>query len=280
MSPRPRPRYASALDSEVRHFFALEFEDPGDDEVEPIELDAEHAAPGVWRRLPTKGLLVAVASTFAALPVIVVDNLPSSSVDDTSQVTMEAASRGPAAPVRLRPATTTTLAPTTTTAAPTTTVAPTTTTAAPTTTTSTEAPTTTTEAPTTTTTEAPTTTTQAPAPVAAAAPAPTTTTTAAPTTTTTAAPTTTTTEPPAPANRESGQASWYSQPSGYAARGCAHRTLPFGTVVTVSTAHRSTTCVVNDRGPYGAGRVIDLDDDVYAELAPLSTGVIDVVITW
>ncbi len=42
----------------------------------------------------------------------------------------------------------------------------------------------------------------------------------------------------------------------------------------------STTCVVTDRGPYGAGRIIDLDATVFDDLAGLGTGVIDVVITW
>jgi rare lipoprotein A (peptidoglycan hydrolase) len=43
---------------------------------------------------------------------------------------------------------------------------------------------------------------------------------------------------------------------------------------------RTASCVVTDRGPYGGNRIIDLDDGVFAQLAPLSTGVIDVTITW
>jgi rare lipoprotein A len=41
---------------------------------------------------------------------------------------------------------------------------------------------------------------------------------------------------------------------------CAHRTLPFGTRLRVTDArtHRSVTVVVNDRGPFTEGRVIDL----------------------
>ena len=40
---------------------------------------------------------------------------------------------------------------------------------------------------------------------------------------------------------------------------CAHRTLPMGTVVTVRThAGRSVQCVVNDRGPFVRGRIIDV----------------------
>jgi rare lipoprotein A len=41
---------------------------------------------------------------------------------------------------------------------------------------------------------------------------------------------------------------------------CAHRTLPFGTRLRVTDAktHRSVIVVVNDRGPFTKGRVIDL----------------------
>lgn len=39
---------------------------------------------------------------------------------------------------------------------------------------------------------------------------------------------------------------------------CAHKTLPLGTVLRVSRAGRSVVLLVNDRGPYIAGRVIDL----------------------
>jgi rare lipoprotein A len=41
----------------------------------------------------------------------------------------------------------------------------------------------------------------------------------------------------------------------------AHRTLPFGTMVTVvnnSTGRRSVVVRINDRGPFVRGRVIDL----------------------
>jgi len=38
----------------------------------------------------------------------------------------------------------------------------------------------------------------------------------------------------------------------------AHRTLPFNTMVRVSTPGRSVTVRINDRGPFIRGRVIDL----------------------
>jgi rare lipoprotein A len=141
---------------------------------------------------------------------------------------------------------------------PTTTVAPTTTAPPPPPTT---APPTTAKP--TTTTARPTTTTARP-----------TTTTARPTTTT-AAPTTTAT----PSSAQEGDASYY-YPSDPAE--CAHRTLPFGTSVTVTNLEngKRTTCVVGDRGPFVDGRVIDLSSDRFAELAPLSEGVIRVRIEW
>lgn len=88
-------------------------------------------------------------------------------------------------------------------------------------------------------------------------------------------PTTTTTKPP---NTQSGKASWYDAPTGT----CAHRTLPMGTVLTVINVAngRSVKCRVADRGPHVAGRIIDLAKTSYDDLAPPSTGVIDVRIEW
>ena len=37
---------------------------------------------------------------------------------------------------------------------------------------------------------------------------------------------------------------------------------------------------MTDRGPYGAGRIIDLDASVFEQLAPLDAGVIQVTIGW
>jgi rare lipoprotein A len=51
-------------------------------------------------------------------------------------------------------------------------------------------------------------------------------------------------------------------------------------MVTNLATGASTTCVVADRGPFVAGRVIDLDRSVFEQLAPLSAGVINVRITW
>lgn len=78
---------------------------------------------------------------------------------------------------------------------------------------------------------------------------------------------------------QSGLATWYDAP---VAGGCAHRTLPKGTRVTVTdtSTGASATCVVNDRGPFGAGRIIDLAPDVFQELGHLDSGVLSVTISW
>lgn len=120
------------------------------------------------------------------------------------------------------------------------------------------------------------------------APASTTTThTHAPSTTT--RPTTTTTKPPPPppttaapqfGNGEAtGKASWYQA----AAPGsCAHRTIPKGTLVRVTNLAngRAVPCTVADRGPYVDGRIIDLAEPDFAQLAGSHEGVIDVRIEW
>jgi rare lipoprotein A len=63
---------------------------------------------------------------------------------------------------------------------------------------------------------------------------------------------------------------------------CAHRSLPIGTALKVTNKAngKSTTCVVNDRGPYVAGRILDLSKAGFGEIASLSDGVIQVAIEW
>jgi uncharacterized protein YabE (DUF348 family) len=81
-----------------------------------------------------------------------------------------------------------------------------------------------------------------------------------------------------PPHTQSGVASWYHR-NGMVA---AHQTLPFGTNVRVTNTAtgESVTVVINDRGPYIDGRVIDLSDDAFAQLAPLGAGTINVRLTW
>jgi len=181
---------------------------------------------------------VALASTFVAVPVVVLDNLPRHHGAEAEAIEVVATTTTTAA--ELEEPATTVVAVRARAAVPTSST--TATTAAP--------------APTTPTTARPTTTTTAPAP------------------TTTAPPTT----PPPPSNTESGTATWYQYRDGE----CAHKTLPRGTVLTVTNLAngRSATCVVTDRGPYGGNRIVDLDDGTFAQLAPLSAGIIDVTIAW
>jgi hypothetical protein len=77
-----------------------------------------------------------------------------------------------------------------------------------------------------------------------------------------------------------GEASWYSfaPGGGFTA---AHPWLPFGTVVTVTNIANGETVqvVINDRGPFG-GRIIDLSDEAFARIAPLSQGVCQVRLSW
>jgi hypothetical protein len=87
--------------------------------------------------------------------------------------------------------------------------------------------------------------------------------------------------------KQTGGASFYEDRSVLAfpkfrnARGCAHKTLSAGTTVRLRYKGKYTSCVVDDRGPYVSGRVIDLQAKQFAELAPLSAGVISgVELSW
>jgi resuscitation-promoting factor RpfB len=62
----------------------------------------------------------------------------------------------------------------------------------------------------------------------------------------------------------------------------AHRSLPFGTVVTVTSlsSGRSVQVRINDRGPYVEGRVIDLSRSAFEAIANPAKGVIDVRLDW
>lgn len=86
---------------------------------------------------------------------------------------------------------------------------------------------------------------------------------------------------------QAGGVSWYGEPfhgrttaSGERfdmhALTCAHKTLPFGTMVMLRHGGRSAVCRVNDRGPFAGRREFDLSAGVFAALAPLSAGVIEV----
>ena len=62
---------------------------------------------------------------------------------------------------------------------------------------------------------------------------------------------------------------------------CAHRTLPFGTYLRVTNQSngRSVVVRVNDRGPFIAGRVVDLSKAAATQLGMLNKGVVRVDVT-
>lgn len=84
-------------------------------------------------------------------------------------------------------------------------------------------------------------------------------------------------------------ASWYGFESGtHTANGerwnpwgltAAHRTLPFGTMVRVTLGSRSVVVRINDRGPFIAGREIDLSLGAATVLGMVERGVAPVCIT-
>jgi len=84
---------------------------------------------------------------------------------------------------------------------------------------------------------------------------------------------------PVAARSVTGVATWYAAaPAGE----CASPTLPFGTVVTVTSVlgGARTVCTVEDREASTPGRVIDLSEAGFSQLAPLGQGVVTVVVTW
>jgi rare lipoprotein A len=60
----------------------------------------------------------------------------------------------------------------------------------------------------------------------------------------------------------------------------AHRTLPLGTRVRVTNARngRSVEVRINDRGPYGHGRIIDLSEAAARRLDMIDAGVVPVTV--
>ncbi|MEO8424892.1 MAG: ubiquitin-like domain-containing protein [Actinomycetota bacterium] len=77
-----------------------------------------------------------------------------------------------------------------------------------------------------------------------------------------------------------GQATWYDPPwSGFTA---ASPWIPFGTHVTVTdlVTGRTVIVVIDDRGPFSPGRIIDLSPEAFSVLSALGRGVLDVRISW
>jgi rare lipoprotein A len=61
----------------------------------------------------------------------------------------------------------------------------------------------------------------------------------------------------------------------------AHKTLPFGTVVKVTNLsnYKSVIVRINDRGPFVAGRIIDLSEAAAKKIAMIQAGVQKVTIS-
>lgn len=63
---------------------------------------------------------------------------------------------------------------------------------------------------------------------------------------------------------------------------CAHRSLPFGTILKVSRKDRPEHTVmvtVSDRGPFVKGRVVDLSKRAARELNIINKGIAEVVVS-
>jgi rare lipoprotein A len=75
---------------------------------------------------------------------------------------------------------------------------------------------------------------------------------------------------------EDGLASYYGGRAHHGAMTCAHRTRPFGSIVIVTYQGHSIRCLINDRGPFIRGRVIDVSIGAARALGMMSAGVVRV----
>ncbi len=62
----------------------------------------------------------------------------------------------------------------------------------------------------------------------------------------------------------------------------AHRTIAFGTLVTVTNISngKSVTVTINDRGPFVSGRIIDLSKVAAKQIEMLRSGIVKVTIVY
>jgi rare lipoprotein A len=82
----------------------------------------------------------------------------------------------------------------------------------------------------------------------------------------------------ASANAESGLASFYPGIGKKDQMTCAHRSHPFGKKLRVSHGKISIECLVNDRGPFIRGRIIDVSTSVARALGMIDAGVVQVMV--
>jgi rare lipoprotein A len=75
---------------------------------------------------------------------------------------------------------------------------------------------------------------------------------------------------------ENGLASYYGGRGHHWEMTCAHRTRPFGSIVTVSHGGHSIRCRINDRGPFVRGRIIDVSLPAARALGMIGSGVVRV----
>jgi rare lipoprotein A len=95
-------------------------------------------------------------------------------------------------------------------------------------------------------------------------------------------------EPPHHTSALRGMATWYGEGQMTASGErfdkhkltAAHRTLPLGTLVRVTNTRNGKSVVVriNDRGPYGHGRIIDLSEAAARRIDMIEAGVAPVTI--
>jgi len=86
---------------------------------------------------------------------------------------------------------------------------------------------------------------------------------------------------------ESGKCSWYSgggttangEPFNENAMTAAHKTLPFNTRVRVEANGRNVVVRINDRGPFVAGRILDLSKGAAQQLGIINAGVVSCTVT-
>jgi rare lipoprotein A (peptidoglycan hydrolase) len=81
-----------------------------------------------------------------------------------------------------------------------------------------------------------------------------------------------------PTHTMDGEASWYGAPAGT----CASPYLPRGSMITVTddATGASVICLVDDHEDPASGKVLDLAEATFAELADPSAGVIEVTLSW